>query len=257
MRSLIRRGPVLRRTTIDIAGVEIDPSRRRVRSDGVVVPSTSKEFALLEFLAHRAGEVVDRLDILEHCWDHAYEPESNVVDVHVRGLRRKLGDGIIETVRGAGYRVPDDEPALAAEPEAPVPPSGTVTVLFTDIVESTDTTERIGDRAWFALLEEHNALIRAQLAACKGYEVKSTGDGFMLAFDSARQGLECAIGIQRTLAERNAATPDAEIKVRIGGHTGEPIWATATSTAAASRSPLASALAPKRARSSSPRCCAN
>ena len=224
LRSLIRRGPVLRRTTIDIAGVEIDPSRRRVRSDGVVVPLTSKEFALLEFLAHRAGEVVDRLDILEHCWDHAYEPESNVVDVHVRGLRRKLGDGIIETVRGAGYRVPDDEPAPAAEPDAAVLPSGTVTVLFTDIVESTDTTERIGDRAWFALLEEHNALIRAQLAAHKGYEVKSTGDGFMLAFDSARQGLECAIGIQQALAERNAAHPDAEIKVRIGGHTGEPIW---------------------------------
>ena len=189
-----------------------------------MVPLTSKEFALLEFLAHRAGEVVDRLDILEHCWDHAYEPESNVVDVHVRGLRRKLGDGIIETVRGAGYRVPDDEPAPAGEPEAPVLPSGTVTVLFTDIVESTDTTERIGDRAWFALLEEHNALIRAQLVTHKGYEVKSTGDGFMLAFDSARQGLECAIGIQRALAERNAEHPDAEINVRTGLHTGEPIW---------------------------------
>jgi class 3 adenylate cyclase len=207
-----------------VAGIEIDPARRRVRRDGVVVPLTSKEFALLEFLAHRAGEVVDRLDILEHCWDHAYEPESNVVDVHVRGLRRKLGDAVIETVRGAGYRVPDDDAEAEPEPAGAPLPTGTVTVLFTDIVESTDTTERIGDRAWLSLLEQHNELIRSQLAAHGGYEVKSTGDGFMLAFDSARGGLECAIAIQRALAAHNAEHPDLPIRIRIGLHTGEPIW---------------------------------
>ena len=222
LRSLIRRGPVLRKSVIEAGGVEIDPARRRVKQDGVVVPLTAKEFALLEFLAHRAGEVVDRFDILEHCWDHAYEPESNVVDVHVRGLRRKLGDGVVETVRGAGYRVPENAPD-APSPAPGQVPTGTVTVVFTDIVDSTATTERVGDRRWLELLAEHNALVRAHLAEQGGYEVKSTGDGFMLAFGSARAALECAIGIQRGLAARRAENPD-ELKVRIGMHTGEPIW---------------------------------
>jgi DNA-binding response OmpR family regulator len=222
LRSLIRRGPVLRKTVIEAGGVELDPARRRVKQDGVVVPLTAKEFALLEFLAHRAGDVVDRFDILEHCWDHAYEPESNVVDVHVRGLRRKLGDGVVETVRGAGYRVPETGPEAATAPAGGQVPTGTVTVVFTDIVDSTATTERVGDRRWLELLEEHNTLVRAHLAEHGGYEVKSTGDGFMLAFGSARAALDCAIGVQRGLAARAA---DGEpLRVRIGVHTGEPIW---------------------------------
>ncbi|MDO8209532.1 response regulator transcription factor [Conexibacter sp. CPCC 206217] len=108
LRSLLRRGPVRRQTVIDVGGLRIEPARRRVRRDGVIVPLTAKEFALLSFLADRAGEVVDRYDVLEHCWDHAYEPESNVVDVHVGALRRKLGAATIETVRGAGYRLVDE-----------------------------------------------------------------------------------------------------------------------------------------------------
>jgi class 3 adenylate cyclase len=215
---------VLRKSVIEAGGVEIDPARRRVKQGGVVVPLTAKEFALLEFLAHRAGEVVDRFDILEHCWDHAYEPESNVVDVHVRGLRRKLGDGVVETVRGAGYRVPESGPDAAPAAAPGQVPTGTVTVVFTDIVDSTATTERVGDRRWLELLAEHNALVRAHLAEHGGYEVKSTGDGFMLAFGSARSALDCAIGIQRGLATRREEHPDEPLAVRIGLHTGEPIW---------------------------------
>jgi len=105
--ALLRRRPTRRHDVVVAGDLRIEPSRRRVRRDGVVVPLTTKEFALLAFLADRAGEVVDRFDILEHCWDHAYEPESNVVDVHVAALRRKLGAGAIETVRGAGYRLAD------------------------------------------------------------------------------------------------------------------------------------------------------
>lgn len=107
MRSLLRRGPVRRQPVVEVGALRIEPARRRVRKEGVIVPLTAKEFALLSFLADRAGEVVDRFDLLEHCWDHAYEPESNVVDVHVGALRRKLGAGTIETVRGAGYRLAD------------------------------------------------------------------------------------------------------------------------------------------------------
>ena len=100
-------------------------------------------------------------------------------------------------------------------------PNGTVTVLFSDIEASTQLTETLGDREWMNLLREHNAIVREQLAMHSGFEVKSQGDGFMLAFPSARDAVRCAIGIQRALAERRS--DERELRVRIGLHTGEPI----------------------------------
>ncbi len=105
--ALLRRRPTRRHEVVEAGELVIETSRRRVRRDGVIVPLTTKEFALLAFLADRVGEVVDRFDILESCWDEAYEPGSNVIDVHVAALRRKLGSSSIETVRGAGYRLAD------------------------------------------------------------------------------------------------------------------------------------------------------
>ena len=123
-------------------------------------------------------------------------------------------------------------------------PDGTVTILFSDIESSTEMTERLGDQRWMELLSEHNAIVREQVAAHGGFEVKSQGDGFMLAFQSARRALQCAIDIQRAFAERNAslpARPEAlegragrevratteggiePIRVRMGLHTGEAI----------------------------------
>jgi len=99
-------------------------------------------------------------------------------------------------------------------------PNGTVTILFTDIEGSTQLTEALGDREWMGLLREHNELIRRQMTEHSGFEVKSQGDGFMLAFPSAREALLCAIGIQRALAAR---TNSHELRVRIGLHTGEPV----------------------------------
>jgi len=108
VQALARRAPVAPRPLLRVGPVEVDRARRRVRRDGIVVPITIKEFAILEHLALADGGVVDRYELLEHCWDHAAEPGSNVVDVHVRGLRRKLGEGVVETVRGAGYRCVTD-----------------------------------------------------------------------------------------------------------------------------------------------------
>jgi eukaryotic-like serine/threonine-protein kinase len=99
-------------------------------------------------------------------------------------------------------------------------PNGTATILFTDIEGSTELTERLGDREWMALLAEHNEIVRAQAAEHSGFEVKSQGDGFMLAFASALDALRCAIGIQRALAGRDTGP---ELRVRIGLHTGEPV----------------------------------
>jgi two-component system copper resistance phosphate regulon response regulator CusR len=107
VRALLRRAPVAPRPRLEVGARALDRARRRVRREGVVVTLTSKEFALLEMLALAEGAVLDRYELLEGCWDHAAEPGSNVVDVHVRALRRKLGDDAIVTVRGAGYRIGD------------------------------------------------------------------------------------------------------------------------------------------------------
>jgi class 3 adenylate cyclase len=100
-------------------------------------------------------------------------------------------------------------------------PNGTATILFTDIEGSTQLTESLGDDRWMSLLREHNEIVRTRSAQHEGVEVKSQGDGFMLAFPSARNALRCAIGIQRSLAERDPEEP--ELRVRIGLHTGEPV----------------------------------
>ena len=98
---------------------------------------------------------------------------------------------------------------------------GTVTVLFTDIEGSTQLTEALGDARWIPVLRAHNAVVRDQVAAHSGIEVKSQGDGFMLAFASAEDALRCAIEIQRALVE--APLDGHRLRVRIGLHTGEPI----------------------------------
>ncbi len=102
-------------------------------------------------------------------------------------------------------------------------PEGTVTILFTDVTGSAAMTERLGDARAQDVLQDHNVIVRRQVADYGGFEVKSQGDGFMVAFSSARKGLQCAIAIQRTLAAYNRDHSDEPIKVRIGLHTGEAI----------------------------------
>ncbi|MGH2949306.1 MAG: adenylate/guanylate cyclase domain-containing protein [Solirubrobacteraceae bacterium] len=101
-------------------------------------------------------------------------------------------------------------------------PDGAVTLLFSDIENSTRLIERLGDDRWMELLAAHNTIVRAQVDEHGGYEVKSQGDGFMVAFPAARQAVLCAIDIQRALLRR-AARGDFPIRVRIGIHTGEAI----------------------------------
>jgi two-component system OmpR family response regulator len=104
LRALVRRGGVERPTELVVGDLRLDPASRRVWRGDDEVGLSPKEFALLEtFMRHR-GEVLSRLQLLEHAWDFAYENRSNVVDVYVRYLRRKIGADAIETVRGLGYR---------------------------------------------------------------------------------------------------------------------------------------------------------
>jgi class 3 adenylate cyclase len=100
-------------------------------------------------------------------------------------------------------------------------PDGTVTLLFSDMEGFTEMTQRIGDLEAREVIRRHNAIVRRACAAHGGYEVELQGDGFLLAFGSARSGLHCATTIQRALADDAARHPEEPIRVRIGLHTGE------------------------------------
>jgi class 3 adenylate cyclase len=102
-------------------------------------------------------------------------------------------------------------------------PDGTVTILFSDIEGSTALLERLGDQRWVEVLREHRTIVRGQLQAFGGYEVSSQGDGFMLAFSSARRALQCAITTQRAFEAYNSTHPDTPVRVRMGLHVGETI----------------------------------
>jgi class 3 adenylate cyclase len=102
-------------------------------------------------------------------------------------------------------------------------PDGTVTILFSDIEGSTALNDRLGDVRWLELLRAHNRVVREHVQACGGFEVKAQGDGFMIAFPSARRAIECAREIQGAMARELGAHPDGPVRVRIGLHTGEAI----------------------------------
>ncbi len=102
-------------------------------------------------------------------------------------------------------------------------PEGTVTILFSDIEGSTAANERLGDRRWLEVLRAHNRIVRREVAAQRGFEVKCQGDGFMIAFGSARRAALCAVGVQRALGEYAEAHPEEAVLVRIGLHTGEVV----------------------------------
>jgi len=93
-------------STVLVAGIlKLDLRSRRASVGERVVELTAREFALLETMLRHAGQVLSRGQLLSHVWGYDFDPGSNVVDVYVRYLRRKLGDGVIETVRGMGYRL--------------------------------------------------------------------------------------------------------------------------------------------------------
>jgi two-component system OmpR family response regulator len=106
IRALTRRHASPRPTTLSVRDLRLDPAARRVWRAGTELSLTAREFAMLEMFMRRAGQVVSRFDLLEHVWDDRYENRSNVIEVYVGYLREKLGRDVIETVRGAGYRLP-------------------------------------------------------------------------------------------------------------------------------------------------------
>ena len=106
LRALTRRGALERTPVLEVGALRLDPRTKQVWRGDEEVELSAKEFALLETFMRHPGQVLSRFELLEHAWDFAYENRSNVVDVYVRYLRQKLGASTIETVRGAGYRLP-------------------------------------------------------------------------------------------------------------------------------------------------------
>ena len=107
VRALLRRGPTLAAAVLTVEDLALDTRARTVERGGRPVQLTAKEYALLEYLVRRQGDVVGRADIAEHVWDDSYDPMSNLIEVYIQRLRRKIDDGhdvkLIQTRRGSGY----------------------------------------------------------------------------------------------------------------------------------------------------------
>ena len=178
---------------------------------------------LAEILLGRDGRG-DReraLELLDEALPAAREMGARwIVD---RGLRLRLE---AQGLSGIDVGTSIDDVVSALESERPdlrahAAPDGTVAILFSDIEDSTMITERLGDQSWLQVLRSHNAIFREQVSRHGGYEVKSQGDGFMLAFPDPTAALECAIAVQRAFGEREES--DEPLRVRMGLHTGEVI----------------------------------
>jgi two-component system copper resistance phosphate regulon response regulator CusR len=121
LRALLRRGHVVRPAAIAVADLVIDTRAHSVVRGGQKIELTAKEYALLEYLARERGRVLTRAEIAEHVWDENFDPMSNLIDVNINRLRRKIDDGfpepLIHTRRGEGYvlRAPDDSESTGAQ----------------------------------------------------------------------------------------------------------------------------------------------
>jgi DNA-binding response OmpR family regulator len=104
IRARLRTGDGTESSRLCVNGIELDMRARRVSVEGRSLELSNREFALLETFMHHVNQVLSREQLLSHVWGYNFDPGSNVVDVYVGYLRRKLGPDVIETVRGAGYR---------------------------------------------------------------------------------------------------------------------------------------------------------
>jgi class 3 adenylate cyclase len=165
---------------------------------------------------------VERPQLLEY----AREIASRISHAHlVTG--HGLPNGPDATIQEQILRFLGADPAVTLTPPQPSPPrvataSGVRTVLFTDLVGHTEMMRRLGDTAGRELLRQHERLTRDAIAHHGGTEIKTDGDSFMVSFGSVAAAMECAVSMQRAIAQRNdgAAEP---LRVRMGLNAGEPI----------------------------------
>jgi len=109
LRALARREPGMIAPSLELGDLTLDTTTREVSRAGQVIEMTTKEYAILEYMMRHPNQVLTRSMIAEHVWNYDFDNASNVIDVHIRNLRRKIDDGfstkLISTIRGAGYRI--------------------------------------------------------------------------------------------------------------------------------------------------------
>jgi adenylate cyclase len=169
----------------------------------------------------------------ERRWEEARQAERELEQTLEAGKRAvRAVVGTAARVRDQGLRgvFLDSIESLAgwAEDERPdlrrmAARDGTVTIVFSDIEDSTAINEELGDKAWVRVLGAHDSIVRARVSDHDGHIVKSRGDGFMIVFASPEEALRCAIEIQRALAGGNRRLRRAGIRVRIGIHLGQAV----------------------------------
>jgi len=120
VRALLRRGKAAQAATLQVADLTLDPAARTVKRGGETIPLTNREFALLEYFLRNPGRVLTRTMIAEHVWDYSFDAGTNVIDVYVNYLRKKVDTGrepkLIHTVRGVGYVLRAERREPGAEP---------------------------------------------------------------------------------------------------------------------------------------------
>ena len=113
IRALLRREPAFKGTVLQVADLEMDTAQRTVRRGGLQIALTSKEYSLLEYLMRHPHQILTRSAIAEHVWNYDFDNLTNLIDVHIFALRRKLDDAhelkLLHTVRGVGYRLGSTE----------------------------------------------------------------------------------------------------------------------------------------------------
>jgi SARP family transcriptional regulator, regulator of embCAB operon len=191
-------------SSLRMGGPELPAAERAARTLVALAPyrETGHQF-LMQALAAQ-GDTAEALRVFEALRRRLKEDLGTVPGPELRALHRRL--------------LADADAGPAPADPAAGGPAGTVTIVFTDIEGSTEIAERLGDRRWVEVLARHEGTVRRHAAAHGGHEVKSQGDGLMLAFPGARRAIDFAVALQRELAGDAAG-----LRVRIGLHTGEAI----------------------------------
>lgn len=209
----------------------MDPEQaKRIKDSGLVLAQCLRHGAGMpvveKYNGHPVyGSAVEILigEVFEGALSYLIEKATGVAGLTISPMHtgyaihdgRPIGNASVETVAESVSRERPDLGPVAA-------PGGTVTILFSDIEGSTALNDLMGDARWMELLREHNEIVRREVGLHRGFEVKTIGDAFMIAFQSAKHAVRCGVAIQRAFGKRNEAAANP-IRVRIGLHVGEVV----------------------------------
>jgi class 3 adenylate cyclase len=174
-------------------------------------------------VAERRGNTAEAMRLLDQAGElfrqHGAKLYLDQVITRKLELQGAALSGIQTSIEAVTLAVGRERPDISVH----AAPDGKVTLMFSDIEDSTPLAESLGDEAWVELLREHNAIFREQIAEHEGYEVKTIGDAFMVAFQSPSKALNCAMAVQAAFADYNETHSGRPLRVRIGMHTGDAV----------------------------------